>query len=253
MSSKIRSKKLFQQASQLMPGGVNSPVRAFKAVGGDPLFISRGSGCKIYDVDGNEYIDYVCSWGPLILGHVHPDVTASLRQVLDEGTSFGAPTGREVTLTSLIVDALPSVEKVRLVNSGTEATMSAVRLARAYTGRKKIIKFAGCYHGHADGFLVQAGSGALTMGVPSSPGVPEEIGRLTMILPYNDQAAVERVFQEEGDDIAAIIVEPVAANMGVIPPEPGFLETLREVSAKYSSLLIFDEVITGFRLDYSGK
>lgn len=252
MSSKIRSKKLFQQASQLMPGGVNSPVRAFKAVGGDPLFISRGSGCKIYDVDGNEYIDYVCSWGPLILGHVHPDVTASLRQVLDEGTSFGAPTGREVTLTSLIVDALPSVEKVRLVNSGTEATMSAVRLARAYTGRKKIIKFAGCYHGHADGFLVQAGSGALTMGVPSSPGVPEEIGRLTMILPYNDQAAVERVFQEEGDDIAAIIVEPVAANMGVIPPEPGFLETLREVSAKYSSLLIFDEVITGFRLDYSG-
>ena len=235
-----------------MPGGVNSPVRAFQAVGGDPLFFSRGNGSHVYDVDGNEYIDYVCSWGPLILGHLHPDIIASLREVLEEGTSFGAPTEREITLTSLIIEALPSIEKVRLVNSGTEATMSAIRVARAFTGRKKIVKFAGCYHGHADGFLVQAGSGALTMGVPSSPGVPEEIGSLTKILPYNDAAAVRRAFQNEGDTIAAVIVEPVAANMGVVPPEQGFLETLREVTTKTSSLLIFDEVITGFRLAYNG-
>lgn len=246
------SKLLFKKACQYMPGGVNSPVRAFKAVGGDPIFFSRGRGSHIYDVDGNEYIDYVCSWGPLILGHLHPDIVTSLRVVLEEGTSFGAPTEREITLTSLIVNALPSVEKVRLVNSGTEATMSAVRVARAFTGRKKIIKFAGCYHGHADGFLVQAGSGALTLGVPSSPGVPEEIGSLTMVLPYNDVSAVRRAFQKDGDKIAAVIVEPVAANMGVVPPQPGFLETLREVTAKASSLLIFDEVITGFRLAYNG-
>lgn len=246
------SKLLFKKACQYMPGGVNSPVRAFKAVGGDPIFFSRGRGSHIYDVDGNEYIDYVCSWGPLILGHLHPDIVTSLRVVLEEGTSFGAPTEREITLTSLIINALPSVEKVRLVNSGTEATMSAVRVARAFTGRKKIIKFAGCYHGHADGFLVQAGSGALTLGVPSSPGVPEEIGSLTMVLPYNDVSAVRRAFQKDGDKIAAVIVEPVAANMGVVPPQPGFLETLREVTAKASSLLIFDEVITGFRLAYNG-
>ncbi len=252
MTSKTNSKVLFQNACRYMPGGVNSPVRAFQAVGGDPLFLSKGNGSRVYDVDGNEYIDYVCSWGPLILGHLHPDVAASLRKVLDEGTSYGAPTEREITLTSHIVDALPSIEKVRLVNSGTEATMSAVRVARAFTGRKKIVKFAGCYHGHADGFLVQAGSGALTMGVPSSPGVPEEIGNLTVVLPYNDTAAVHRAFQKEGDQIAAVIVEPVAANMGIVPPQPGFLETLREVTAKASSLLIFDEVITGFRLAYSG-
>lgn len=252
MTSMTNSKLLFQKACQYMPGGVNSPVRAFNAVGGDPLFFSRGKASHVYDVDGNEYIDYVCSWGPLILGHLHPDVTASLRKVLEQGTSFGAPTEREITLTNLIVNAVPSIEKVRLVNSGTEATMSAVRVARAFTGRKKIVKFAGCYHGHADGFLVQAGSGALTMGVPSSPGVPEEIGSLTEILPYNDAAAVRRAFQKEGDKIAAVIVEPVAANMGVVPPKQGFLETLREVTTKASSLLIFDEVITGFRLAYNG-
>lgn len=247
-----RSKHLFREACRFMPGGVNSPVRAFQAVGGDPLFIAGGKGSKIFDVDGNEYIDYVCSWGPLILGHAHPGVVDALRQVLDEGTSYGAPTEREIALASLITEALPSMEKVRLVNSGTEATMSAVRLARAFTGRKKVVKFAGCYHGHADGFLVQAGSGALTMGVPSSPGVPEEIGKLTIVVPYNDQDAVERTFKDAGEEIAAVIVEPVAANMGVVPPAPGFLQELRELTEKAGSLLIFDEVITGFRLGYSG-
>jgi glutamate-1-semialdehyde 2,1-aminomutase len=246
------SKHLFQKARRYMPGGVNSPVRAFQAVGEDPIFISRGKGSHLYDVDGNEYLDYVCSWGPLILGHLYPDIITSLRAVLEEGTSFGAPTEGEITLASLIVNAIPSVERVRLVSSGTEAAMSAVRVARAFTGRKKIVKFAGCYHGHADGFLVQAGSGALTLGTPSSPGVPEEIGSLTMVLPYNDADAARSAFQEEGEEIAAVIVEPVAANMGVVPPRPGFMETLREVTTKSSSLLIFDEVITGFRLAYGG-
>ncbi len=246
------SKPLFQKARRYMPGGVNSPVRAFQAVGEDPIFISRGKGSHLYDVDGNEYLDYVCSWGPLILGHLYPDIITSLRAVLEEGTSFGAPTEGEITLASLIVNAIPSVERVRLVSSGTEAAMSAVRVARAFTGRKKIVKFAGCYHGHADGFLVQAGSGALTLGTPSSPGVPEEIGSLTMVLPYNDADAARSAFQEEGEEIAAVIVEPVAANMGVVPPRPGFMETLREVTTKSSSLLIFDEVITGFRLAYGG-
>lgn len=246
------SKLFFEQACRYMPGGVNSPVRAFKAVGGNPLFFSKGSGSHIFDVDENEYIDYVCSWGPLILGHLHPEVKAAVEKVLEEAMTFGAPTKREITLAALIIDALPAVEKIRLVNSGTEAAMSAVRLARAFTGRKKIIKFAGCYHGHADGFLVEAGSGALTLGVPSSPGVPQEIAELTIVLPYNDSFAVEEALQKEGEEIAAVIVEPVAANMGVVPPKKGFLETLRELTAKAGSLLIFDEVITGFRLAYSG-
>ncbi len=252
MESMTNSKLFFQRASQHMPGGVNSPVRAFKAVGRNPLFFSRGEGSHIYDVDGNRYVDFVCSWGPLILGHLHPDVVTSLKDVLKEGTSFGAPTEREIILTKYISDAIATIEKVRLVNSGTEATMSAVRVARAFTDRKKIIKFAGCYHGHADGFLVQAGSGALTMGEPSSPGVPEEISSLTKVLPYNDESAIKEVFAREGDEIAAVIVEPVAANMGVVPPKGSFLKTLRKLTNQHSSLLIFDEVITGFRLSYNG-
>ncbi len=247
-----RSQQLFERACDLMPGGVNSPVRAFRAVGGDPLFITRGEGSKIFDVDGNEYIDYVCSWGPLILGHAHPAVVAALEKAIRAGTSYGAPTEGEVVLASLIVEAVPSVERVRLVNSGTEATMSAVRLARAFTGRNKVIKFAGCYHGHADTFLVQAGSGALTMGVPSSPGVPAEISGLTLVLPYNDISAVENAFERFGQEVAAVIVEPVAGNMGIVPPRPGFLDTLRELTSEAGSLLIFDEVITGFRLGPGG-
>lgn len=247
-----RSQQLFERACGLMPGGVNSPVRAFRAVGGDPLFITRGEGSKIFDVDGNEYIDYVCSWGPLILGHANPAVIAALEKAVKAGTSYGAPAEGEVVLASLIVDAVPSVERVRLVNSGTEATMSAVRLARAYTGRNKIVKFAGCYHGHADNFLVQAGSGALTIGVPSSPGVPAEITSLTLVLPYNDVSAVERAFERYGKEIAAVIVEPVAGNMGVVLPRSGFLEALREITEHAGSLLIFDEVITGFRLGIGG-
>ncbi|MGB9792471.1 MAG: glutamate-1-semialdehyde 2,1-aminomutase [Thermacetogeniaceae bacterium] len=252
MKANTRSLQLYEKACKLMPGGVNSPVRAFRAVGGDPLFISRGEGSKIFDVDGNEYIDYVCSWGPLILGHAHPAVVAALEKAVKAGTSYGAPIEGEVILASLIVDAVPSVERVRLVNSGTEATMSAVRLARAYTGRNKIVKFAGCYHGHADTFLVQAGSGALTMGVPSSPGVPNEVTSLTLVLPYNDVSSVERAFERYGEEIAAVIVEPVAGNMGVVPPQTGFLETLRRVTEQSGSLLIFDEVITGFRLGLGG-
>jgi len=248
----LRSQQLYDKACDLMPGGVNSPVRAFRAVGGDPLFIARGEGSKIFDIDGNEYIDYVCSWGPLILGHAHPAVIDALEKTVRAGTSYGAPTEGEVTLASLIIEAVPSVERVRLVNSGTEATMSAIRLARAFTERKKVIKFAGCYHGHADTFLVQAGSGALTMGVPSSPGVPSEISELTLVLPYNDVSAVENAFERFGQEIAAVIVEPVAGNMGVVPPRPGFLDTLRELTSEAGSLLIFDEVITGFRLGPGG-
>lgn len=235
-----------------MPGGVNSPVRAYRAVGSTPPFIVRGKGSKIYDADGNEYIDYVCSWGPLILGHSHPEVLAALKGALEAGTSYGAPTEHEVELAALIVDAVPSIEKVRLVNSGTEATMSAVRLARAWTGRKLVVKFAGCYHGHADTFLVQAGSGALTLGTPSSPGVPDEISGLTVVLPYNDLQAVEEAFERWGEEIAAVIVEPVAGNMGVVLPVPGFLQGLKCLTEKAGSILIFDEVITGFRLGLGG-
>jgi glutamate-1-semialdehyde 2,1-aminomutase len=247
-----RSKEMFEQARRLLPGGVDSPVRAFRAVGGSPLFIERGLGSHIYDVDGNAYIDYVCSWGPLILGHAHPAVTAGLAGAITGGTSFGAPTGRESVLAELVTEALPSVEKVRFVNSGTEAAMSAIRLARAYTGRQGIVKFAGCYHGHADSFLVQAGSGALTLGVPSSPGVPPELSSLTTVLPYNDLEAVRAALQQQGREIAAVIVEPVAANMGVVLPGPGFLAGLRQLTRDAGCLLIFDEVITGFRLGYGG-
>ncbi|RKO67091.1 glutamate-1-semialdehyde 2,1-aminomutase [Desulfofundulus salinus] len=247
-----RSKELFAQARRYMPGGVNSPVRAFKAVGGQPLFIARGKGALIYDVDGNEYIDYVGSWGPLILGHRHPEVTAALQECLEIGTSFGAPTELEIELARAIVEALPAVEMVRLVNSGTEATMSALRLARAYTGRNKIVKFEGCYHGHADFLLIKAGSGALTLGVPSSPGVPASTAADTIAAPYNDLDTLEAIFAREGEDIAAVIVEPVAGNMGVVPPREGFLEGLREITRRYGALLIFDEVITGFRLSYGG-
>lgn len=247
-----RSQGLFEEAQKIIPGGVNSPVRAFKSVGGTPLFIARASGAKIYDVDGKEYIDYVCSWGPMILGHARPRVIEALKRALDLGTSYGAPTRLEVTLAKMICEALPSVEMVRLVSSGTEATMSALRLARGYTGRDKILKFEGCYHGHADSLLVKAGSGALTLGVPDSAGVPVDVAKNTITAPYNDLAAVKEILRQEGPNIAAIIVEPVAGNMGVVPPLRGFLEGLREVTLEHDIVLIFDEVITGFRLSYGG-
>jgi glutamate-1-semialdehyde 2,1-aminomutase len=247
-----RSRELFEQAQRYMPGGVNSPVRAFKAVGGHPLFIQRGQGSRIYAQDGNEFIDYVCSWGPLILGHSHPTVVAALKRAAEKGTSFGAPTELENTLAQMVCSAMASVEMVRFVSSGTEATMSALRLARAYTGRDKIVKFAGCYHGHADGLLATAGSGATTFGLPDSPGVPSSMARYTLVAPYNDLKAVERLFAAEGSDIAAIIVEPVAANMGVVPPHPGFLEGLRRIADSGGAVLIFDEVITCFRVAYGG-
>ncbi len=247
-----RSSACYKRAIESIPGGVNSPVRACKAVKSDPIFFERGEGPYLIDVDGNVYIDYVCSWGPLILGHAHPEVTAAIYSVSKKGTSFGAPTWQEVELAELIKSCIPSIEKVRLVNSGTEATMSAIRLARAYTGRKKIIKFEGCYHGHVDSLLVKAGSGLATFGIPASPGIPEELTKHTISLPYNDFEAVKQAFKEQGKEIAAVIVEPVAANMGVIPPKKGFLELLRELTSEHGSLLIFDEVITGFRLGISG-
>jgi glutamate-1-semialdehyde 2,1-aminomutase len=247
-----RSRELFAEARRYLPGGVDSPVRAFRAVGDDPRFIARGAGARIYDVDGNEYVDFVGSWGPLILGHAHPRVVAALREAVGRGTSFGAPTQLESTLARLVVEAFPSIERVRFVNSGTEATMSALRLARGFTGRDKIVKFDGCYHGHADGLLVQAGSGSLTFGTPDSAGVPAAVAAGTISVPYNDLATVERVFAEQGSAIAAAIVEPVAGNMGVVPPAPGFLEGLREVTRAAGALLIFDEVITGFRVAYGG-
>lgn len=246
------SNKLFAEAKQYIPGGVNSPVRAFKSVGQNPVYIKSGRGALITDEDGNEYIDYVGSWGPLIVGHLHPEVTQAVRECLESGTSFGAPTERETILAKMIVEALPSVESVRLVNSGTEATMSAVRLARAYTGRNKIVKFEGCYHGHADMFLIKAGSGALTHGVPTSPGVPSDTAAHTINAGYNDLEDLERIFHLEGQNIAAVIVEPVPGNMGVVPPKPGFLQGIRDITKRYESLLIFDEVITGFRLSYGG-
>ncbi|BAF59160.1 glutamate-1-semialdehyde aminotransferase [Pelotomaculum thermopropionicum SI] len=248
-----RSVSLYRQACKVIPGGVNSPVRAFKAVGLNPVFVKKGEGARIYDFDDNEYIDYVCSWGPLILGHRHPRVVGALERCLNEvGTSFGAPTELENILAEMIVEAVPSIEMVRLVNSGTEAAMSALRLARGYTGRNKIVKFEGCYHGHADFLLIKAGSGALTFGVPTSPGIPAAAAAGTIVARYNDLAGLEEIFKLEGEDIAAVIVEPVAGNMGVVPPAPGFLEGLRNLTARYGSLLIFDEVITGFRLAYGG-
>ena len=247
-----KSQQLFAQAQQFIPGGVNSPVRSFRAVSGTPPFIARGQGCHVSDVDGNEYIDYLGSWGPLVLGHAHPAVVEALQRAAESGTSFGAPVELEVELARCICQALPSVDRVRLVSSGTEACMSAIRLARAYTGRSKIIKFSGCYHGHADGLLVKAGSGAMTHGIPTSAGVPEAYAAETLVADYNDVASVESFFQAWPDAIAGIIVEPVAGNMGVVPPAEGFLESLRRITAENGAMLIFDEVITGFRLAYGG-
>nr|HET6904933.1 glutamate-1-semialdehyde 2,1-aminomutase [Ktedonobacteraceae bacterium] len=247
-----RSQELFQQAQELLPGGVNSPVRAFRGVGGTPVFIDAANGPYLYDVDGNRYLDYVQSWGPMILGHAYPSVVEAVVQASRTGFSFGAPTKAENELAKLVIDSVPSIEMVRFVNSGTEATMSALRLARAYTGRSKIIKFSGCYHGHADMLLVQAGSGVATMGLPDSPGVPAETTSNTLIAPYNDSAAVEEIFRAYPQEIAAIIVEPVAANMGLVLPLPGFLEKLRSLTQHYGALLIFDEVMTGFRVALGG-
>lgn len=247
-----KSAKLFARAQALLPGGVNSPVRAFKAVGGQPLFIARGQGAHIWDVDGNEFLDFVASWGPLLLGHAHPRVVEAVAATARRGTSFGAPTELEVTLAELVVAAFPSIELVRFVNSGTEATMSALRLARAFIQRDAIIKFEGCYHGHADGLLVKAGSGALTFGAPDSPGVPDGYAQHTLTARYNDLDSVEQLLAANPGRIAAIIVEPVAGNMGVIPPQPGFLAGLRDLADRHGALLVFDEVITGFRLSFGG-
>jgi glutamate-1-semialdehyde 2,1-aminomutase len=250
MRSYERSKAAYEEAVRLMPGGVNSPVRAFKSVHMTPIFMARGKGSKIYDIDGNEYIDYVLSWGPLILGHANPRVVEALKKVAENGTSFGAPTLIENELAKLVIERVPSIEIVRMVNSGTEATMSALRLARGYTGRNKILKFEGCYHGHGDSLLIKAGSGVATLGLPDSPGVPEAVAQNTITVPYNDLESVRYAFERFGEDIAAVIVEPVAGNMGVVPPVPGFLQGLRDITKQYGALLIFDEVMTGFRVDY---
>ena len=247
-----RSRAAFQAAQELFPGGVNSPVRAFGAVGGEPPVIDRGSGAYIYDLDGNAYADYVCAYGPLILGHAHPAVVGAIRDAAAAGMAFGAPTELETALARRVVAAVPSIEQVRFVNSGTEATMTAIRLARGYTGRNKLIKFAGCYHGHASGLLARSGSGLATLGLPASAGVPASYAAETLVAPYNDLASVERIVGAYADDLAAVIVEPVAANMGLVPPLPGFLEGLRELTLSAGALLIFDEVITGFRLSRGG-
>ncbi len=246
------SQALFEHALEIIPGGVNSPVRACKSVGADPLFIERGQGCLIYDADGNQFVDYIGSWGPLILGHRHPAVLDAITAVLKRGTSFGAPTDLEIQLAEMVIDAVDSVEVVRMVNSGTEATMSAVRLARGATGRDLIIKFDGCYHGHADTLLVAAGSGVATLGIPGSPGVPEAVVQATLSLPFNDIEAFKKVMADKGDKVAGVIVEPVAGNMGLVAPEDGFLKTLRELTEAHGSVLIFDEVMTGFRVAYGG-
>lgn len=250
--SGARSKKLFEEAKKHIPGGVNSPVRAFRSVGGEPLFIKKAKGSKIYDADGKAYIDYVLSWGPMILGHAHPRVSAALKKAISNGTSFGAPTELEVTLAKLVKKAVPSIEMVRMASSGTEATMSAIRVARGFTGRDKIVKFDGGYHGHGDCLLVKAGSGVATFGLPDSPGVPVDLAKYTLTVPYNDLAAVRDLAAREGEQIACIIVEPVAGNMGCVPPEPGFLQGLRQVCDQYGIVLIFDEVMTGFRVAYGG-
>ena len=247
-----RSREIHEQAQRLMPGGVNSPVRAFKAVGGDPVVIAMGKGAHIWDADGNEYVDYVGSWGPLILGHAHPSVVEVLQKAAERGTSYGATTELEVELARLVCGAVPSVDMVRFVNSGTEATMSALRLARAFTSRNKVVKFEGCYHGHSDGLLAKAGSGVVTLGLPDSAGVPASYTSETLVVPFNDRTAVQAVFDEHGSDVAALIVEPVPANMGLVPPRDNFLHFLREVTERAGALLIFDEVITGFRLAYGG-
>ncbi|NUM55026.1 MAG: glutamate-1-semialdehyde 2,1-aminomutase [Candidatus Hydrogenedentes bacterium] len=247
-----KSKQLWNEANRVLVGGVNSPVRAFKGVGGDPFFVASGRGARIRDVDGNELIDYVLSWGPLILGHAHPRIVEAVRKALEKGSSFGIPTEAEIRLAERIVEIVPSIEKVRLVNSGTEATMSAIRLARGYTGRDLIVKIEGCYHGHADGLLVKAGSGLTTLGVPTSPGVPAPYASCTLTMPFNDLDAARALFEAHGENIAAIILEPVAGNMGVVLPEDGYLRALRDLTAAYGSLLIFDEVMTGFRVAMGG-
>ncbi len=243
-----RSAKAFAEAKEVIPGGVNSPVRAFKSVGLTPLFMERGLGSRVYDIDGNEFIDYIGSWGPLIVGHSHPDVVQAIKQTAEKGSSFGAPTELETEMAKLVIERVPSLEMVRMVNSGTEATMSALRLARGYTKRAKIVKFEGCYHGHADSLLIKAGSGVATLGLPDSPGVPESVAVNTITVPYNDLESVQLAFEKFGEEIAAIIVEPIGGNMGVVPPLPGFLEGLRDITRRYGSLLIFDEVMTGFRV-----
>jgi len=247
-----KSEQLFQQAQHFIPGGVNSPVRAFKAVGGTPLFFEKASGAYLYDVDGKKYLDYVLSWGPMILGHAHPEVIKAVGEIIQSGLSFGAPTPIESVVAQEVCKLVPSMDLVRMVNSGTEATMSALRLARGYTGREAIVKFEGCYHGHSDSLLVKAGSGALTFGVPSSPGVPNALAKHTLTLTYNDTESVEALFAEKGEQIACIIIEAVTGNMNCILPEPGFLECLREQCDKYGALLIFDEVMTGFRVSLGG-
>ena len=252
MNAAQRSDELFERALRVLPGGVNSPVRAFGSVGGRPFFAAQGKGSRLCDVDGREYIDYVLSWGPLILGHSHPGVLEAVERAVRKGTHYGTPTAQEVELAEKVIALVPSIEMVRFVNSGTEATMSALRLARAATGRDLFLKFEGCYHGHADGFLAKAGSGLATLGLPSSPGVPEAVTRLTITVPFNDSEAVRAVFAEHGDGIAAVIVEPVLGNSGLIEPQPGFLESLRKETRDHGSLLIFDEVMTGFRVALGG-
>jgi len=250
--NRSRSEDLFRRAQQIIPGGVNSPVRAFRSVGGTPPFLARGEGSHVFDVDGNEYIDYVGSWGPLLLGHRHPAILSALEKALEIGTSFGAPTEAEVELAAAICDAVPSIEMVRLVNSGTEATMAAIRVARGFTGRDLIVKFEGCYHGHVDSLLVKAGSGVATLGIADTRGVPRAFCDTTLALPYNSAEAVEQAFHAQGDRIAAVIVEPVVGNMGCVPPLPGYLESLREITTRHGALLIFDEVMTGFRVAFGG-
>ncbi|MBU1156456.1 MAG: glutamate-1-semialdehyde 2,1-aminomutase [Proteobacteria bacterium] len=247
-----RSRELWQRAQKVIPGGVNSPARAMQAVGREPVFIRSARGCYVEDVDGNRYIDYVGSWGPLILGHADPDVVGAVKKAAERGTSFGAPTEAEVNFAEMLTRLIPSIEQVRLVSSGTEATMSALRLARGYTERDLIVKFDGCYHGHSDGLLVASGSGLATLGIPSCPGVPSGVAGLSISIPYNDLAALEKLFHEKGKDIAAVIIEPVAGNMGVVPPAPGYLQGVREICDEYGALLIFDEVITGFRVALGG-
>lgn len=245
-----KSKEAFAEAKRFIPGGVNSPVRAFNSVGLTPLFVEKGEGARIYDIDGNSFIDYIGSWGPLILGHAHPEVLEAIRSTAEKGTSFGAPTELETRMAELVCERVPSLDLVRMVNSGTEATMSALRLARGYTGRDKILKFEGSYHGHADSLLIKAGSGVATLGLPDSPGVPAGVAANTITVPYNDLDSVELAFAKFGKEIAAVIVEPISGNMGVVPPLPGFLQGLREITQKYESLLIFDEVMTGFRVHF---
>lgn len=246
-----RSREAFARAKQVLPGGVNSPVRAFKSVGLNPVYMDHGKGSRVYDIDGNSYIDYVGSWGPLIMGHAHPEVIEAIKKTAEKGTSFGAPTELETLMAELVVERVPSVDIVRMVNSGTEATMSALRLARGYTKRSKILKFEGSYHGHADSLLIKAGSGVATLGLPDSPGVPEGIASQTITVPYNDLESAKVAFEKFGEEIACVIVEPVAGNMGVVPPLPGFLQGLRELTEQHGSLLIFDEVMTGFRVHYN--